>query len=149
MVKCAANMLTPDILLQQLVVPFEYPVMFTRGLFRPENPALVDSLCRKGDARRHRAIAFVDAGVARAVPHLVPEIVAYGDAHKDRFEWVQPPRIVPGGEAIKNDLMGLAGIINNIVERKLCRHSYVVAIGGGATLDAIGLPPQWFTVDCV
>jgi 3-dehydroquinate synthase len=135
---CASPMTTSDTLLQQIVVPFEYPVAFTRGLFRPENCLLADTLCRKGEVRRHRAIAFVDGGVARAMPTLVPAIAAYGDAHAERIEWVQPPRIVPGGEAIKNDLMGLAGIINSMVERRLCRHSYVVAIGGGAALDAIG-----------
>ncbi len=138
MVHSALPMTTTDTVLQQIVVPFEYPVSFARGVFKPENPLLADTLCRKAEVRKHRAIIFVDGGVARAMPELVSSIKAYGDAHADRVEWVQAPRIVLGGEAVKNDLMGLAGIINNLVERKLCRHSYVIAVGGGAVLDAIG-----------
>lgn len=131
-------MTTPDSLLQQISVPFEYPVAFTRGLFRPDNRLLVDTVRRRGEKRRHRLLVLIDSGVAKARPALAAEIQAYAAAHADHLELVQPPRVAPGGEGIKNDLMGLAGFINTMVERRLCRHSYVVVIGGGAVLDAIG-----------
>lgn len=131
-------MTTTDTILQHIVVPFEYPVAFTRGLFDPANPLLADTIRRKGEARRHRALVILDGGVAKARPSLAADAQAYAAAHAAHIELVQPPRVVPGGESVKNDLMGLAGIINTMVERRLCRHSYVIVVGGGAVLDAIG-----------
>lgn len=131
-------MTTTDTILQQIVVPFEYPVAFTRGLFDPANALLADTICRKGELRRHRALVILDGGVAKVRPTLATDMQAYAAAHAARVELVQPPRVVPGGESVKNDLMGLAGIINTMVERRLCRHSYVIVVGGGAVLDAIG-----------
>lgn len=131
-------MTTADLLLQTIQVPFEYPVAFTRGLFQQEQPLLKDLLTRREPARRHRLLVLIDAGVAKARPGLAAEIQGYAQAHAGHMELVQPPRVVPGGESIKNDLMGLAGLINTMVERRLCRHSFVVAVGGGAVLDAVG-----------
>lgn len=131
-------MTTSDTILQKISVPFEYPVVFTRGVFTPQNPALVEMLRRKGEPRRHRVMVVIDSGVSKARPALVGEIASYADAHAADLELVQAPRIVPGGESVKNDLMGLAGLINAMVERRLCRHSYVVVVGGGAVLDAVG-----------
>lgn len=131
-------MTTTDTILQQIVVPFEYPVAFTRGLFDPANPLLAETVRRKGEPRRHRALVILDGGVAKARPSLAADAQAYAAAHAAHLELVQPPRVVPGGESVKNDLMGLAGIINTMVERRLCRHSYVIVVGGGAVLDAIG-----------
>lgn len=131
-------MTTPDPLLQQICVPFEYPVAFTRGVFETGNPLLEQVVRRLGEKRRHRVLALIDSGVAKARPSLAAEIQTYAAARAEHIELVQPPRVVSGGEDIKNDLMGLAGLINTMVERKLCRHSYVLVVGGGAALDAIG-----------
>ena len=49
-----------------------------------------------------------------------------------------PVLTVPGGEAIKNGLEPLHRIQQAIQDARLCRHSYVVAIGGGAVLDVAG-----------
>jgi 3-dehydroquinate synthase len=46
---------------------------------------------------------------------------------------------VEGGEAIKNDLPGFVGRLDELVDQRMCRHSVVLAVGGGAVLDAIGL----------
>lgn len=131
-------MTTPGFIHQRFEVGFDYPVVFTRDLFRPHNPVFADALARLGEARRHRVLALIDAGVARKHAGLAAAIQAYAASRPDTIELVQPPRVVPGGESIKNDLMGLSSLINAFVERRLCRHSYVVAIGGGAMLDAVG-----------
>ncbi len=131
-------MTTPRIIQQRFEVGFSYPVVFTRHLFRADNPAFVEAVTRLGETRRHRLLVFVDAGVARRHPGLSNEIQDYVAARPTQLELVQAPRPLAGGEGIKNDLMGLSGLINTLVERRLCRHSYVVAIGGGALLDAVG-----------
>ncbi len=55
------------------------------------------------------------------------------------MELVGAPRVVPGGEAIKNDFKIVEGFMRLLLEERLDRHSYVIAIGGGAVLDAVGL----------
>jgi 3-dehydroquinate synthase len=52
---------------------------------------------------------------------------------------VGEPRVVPGGEAIKNDFKIIEEFMRLLLEERLDRHSYVIAVGGGAVLDAVGL----------
>ncbi len=47
-------------------------------------------------------------------------------------------QIVPGGEAIKNDIHILERMLKVFHAANLDRRSYVVVIGGGAVLDAVG-----------
>ncbi len=47
-------------------------------------------------------------------------------------------QIVPGGEEIKNDIHILEQMLKVIHAHNLDRRSYMVAIGGGAMLDAVG-----------
>lgn len=47
-------------------------------------------------------------------------------------------QLVPGGEAIKNDVHILERMLKVFNHADLDRRSYVVAIGGGAVLDAVG-----------
>ena len=56
-----------------------------------------------------------------------------------RIELVAPPIPVPGGERIKNELFFVEQMQRQLVEHRIDRHSYVIAIGGGAVLDAVGL----------
>ena len=49
-----------------------------------------------------------------------------------------PVLTVPGGESIKNDWHHVADIHRVIHRGGLCRHSYVVGVGGGAVLDVVG-----------
>ena len=124
--------------LQSFDASFAYPVLFTRDVFRPGNRSLADIVGRLGERKRHRVIVFVDDGVAKHHPDLGARIEAYCDEYGDRLELVMAPRTVPGGERIKNDYRLTMGILDTIMEYRLCRHSYVMAIGGGAVLDAVG-----------
>ena len=127
-----------DIAWQRFAVPYDYPVAFTRGLFQPENPLLADMLARRQPDKRHRAIAYVDSGVAAARPGLVSAIQAYTRAHADRIDLLDVIP-VPGGEKIKTELTWIEDIQDAIHGHGIDRHSYIVAIGGGAVLDAVGL----------
>ncbi len=123
---------------QQLTVAFDYPVWFTRDLFDPKNTLLHDALCRLKEPRAHRALVFLDAGLASARPDLPDMVRAYFEIAGHEVELVKPPHVVPGGEAIKNDYRLTMEIVDTILEYRLCRHSYVLAVGGGAVLDAVG-----------
>lgn len=123
---------------QRFAVPFEFPVVFTEGVFDPENPALRDVLCRLEPAKRHRAVFFVDDGL-KATPPLAEAIRAYAARHADAIELACAPVAVPGGEKIKTELHFIESMQQTLFELHLDRHSYVVAVGGGAVLDAVGL----------
>jgi 3-dehydroquinate synthase len=46
---------------------------------------------------------------------------------------------VPGGERIKNELFFTEDIQQRLIDHHIDRHAYVIVIGGGAVLDAVGL----------
>ena len=96
---------------QRVAVTWEFPVTFTHGLFRMENRVLVDTMRRLGEERRHRALVFVDSHVAAARTDLVREIENYFAAFTAQIELATEPRIVPGGEAIKNDITLVEGFM--------------------------------------
>jgi len=48
------------------------------------------------------------------------------------------PGVIVGGETSKNDPAVLQRIHQAIHDARLCRHSYVAAVGGGAVLDVVG-----------
>lgn len=129
---------------QSFVVPFDYPVVFTRNLFDPANRAFVDVANRLAEPRAHRAIVFIDSGVAQHHAELPQQIQKYFTAHPRELELVTPPCVVPGGEVIKKDLVRMEDLIRQFLDLRLCRHSIVVAIGGGAVLDAIGFATALF-----
>jgi len=131
-------MTTPYIIRQQLTVPFDFPVIFTRRLFDPGNPSLAQALTRLGEPGPHRVLAFVDAGLASAFPSLPDQITTYARSHANAMDLLGAPLVAPGGEAIKNDLQGWLGILEQLVDQRLCRHSVVLVVGGGAVLDSVG-----------
>ncbi len=124
---------------QRFAVPYEYPVAFTRGLFDPANPLLAEMLALREPGKRHRVLVLVDGGILAARPGLAAAIEAYAEAHAGRMELVAAPMPVTGGEAIKGDLTHIEAVQDAIHRYRIDRHSYVVAIGGGAVLDAVGL----------
>lgn len=124
---------------QRFAVPFEFPVAFDEGVFRPENSLLADILARREPDKRHRCLIFLDEGLLAARPNLSAEIEAYAAAHGNRMELVCEPRAIPGGERVKSELTHLEGMQDLIHQLRIDRHSYVIAVGGGAVLDAVGL----------
>jgi 3-dehydroquinate synthase len=130
---------SPITVRQQISVSWEFPVVFTHDLFAAGNSVLIDTLDRLQEARRHRALVFIDAHVADAHPALVQQVAAYFEARSARAVLIAPPQLIRGGEAAKNDFTAVEGLMRLMLERHLDRQSYVIIIGGGAVLDAVGL----------
>ena len=124
---------------QRFTVEYEYPVHFTEGLFEPANPLLADVVARLEPERRHRCLAFIDQGLLGARPGLPDEIAAYARHHAARMALIAPAIAVPGGERVKTELAFVEQMQRQVFEHGIDRHSYVIAIGGGAVLDAVGL----------
>jgi 3-dehydroquinate synthase len=124
---------------QRFAVSYDYPVYFTERLFDPANPVLVEALARREPAKRHRCLVFIDGGLLAARPGLAGEVEAYARHHAARIDLVAPPIEVPGGERIKAELYFVESVQERLFALHIDRHSYVIAIGGGAMLDAVGL----------
>lgn len=124
---------------QRIRVPFQYPVWFTRDVFSLSNRRLADCIGRSHATRKHRVLVFVDSGVLKAQPGLARRINAYFRARSRHMEMAGPLLPVPGGEQAKNGLALVLRTLGHIARGRLCRHSYVVIVGGGGVLDAVGL----------
>lgn len=133
-----ANNINPPGVSQRFSVDFSYPVVFTRGIFDPEDRVLLEAIADSRNARPSRVMAFIDSGVAEAFPELAPGIERYFRANGDTLELAAPPVPVPGGEAAKADFQLVEKWVRMAFDRRMCRHSYFMVIGGGAVLDAVG-----------
>lgn len=127
-----------DVLDQSVRVNFRFPVHFTTGLFDPANPVLRTVATVPSDPHPADAVVVVDQGVREAHPALLSNIAAYFTAHQDALRLAAPPLVLPGGEVAKNDPAHLHALHGLIHDAALCRHSYVIAVGGGAILDVVG-----------
>ena len=136
--------MSQEIYQQSFTVSFDYPVVFTRDLFNPDNRSFVDAATRRKEPGPHRAMVFIDSGVAQHHAGLPQQIQNYFTAHSRELELATAPRIVPGGETIKQDLKRIDELIRQLAALRLCRHSMVVAMGGGAVLDAVGFATALF-----
>ena len=132
-------MSTDDIYFQEISVPFDYPVAFTHDAFNPDSPLIADMIDRKKEQRVHRAIAYVDAGLAAASDNIVGRIRAYFDANPDRLELADDPIVIPGGRESKTNYDLIRDVMSTIGRLRLDRQSVVLAVGGGNMLDAVGL----------
>lgn len=127
-----------SVCVQRFSVGFEYAVYFTNDLFRLANPVFAQAIARVKPEQRHRYVVFVDDGVARNWPRLTDDITAYAQHHAGQLQLLTTPEQVPGGERAKNMPELIAKLQRRLLDLGVDRHSYVVAIGGGAVLDAVG-----------
>jgi 3-dehydroquinate synthase len=122
-----------------IAVRYRHRVLFTRGVFDPANPTLRDALAADGHADARKALAVLDESLSVARPDLARTIEAYFIAHADSLNLVCPPVIMEGGERVKNSYFHVSEVHSHIDRYHIDRHSYVIAIGGGAILDMVGL----------
>jgi 3-dehydroquinate synthase len=120
---------------QKVQVTFETKVCFTLDLFDPANSVLTEVL-RPTGARPPRLLAVIETGIAGKRPGLANQIVDYTAEHS--IDLVETPLVLEGGEVIKHSFAGVQAVLEAIHRGDIDRHSYVMAIGGGAFLDAVG-----------
>ena len=115
-----------------------HEVFFTREAFRADNATLADLL--KGDkpSKRTKAIVYIDEGILDGNPNLPNQISEYFKSFEASLNLVCPPAFVRGGEEAKNDWVFVESIWADLNKYGLCRHSYVIVVGGGAALDLVG-----------
>jgi 3-dehydroquinate synthase len=126
---CAAPMSRHDF---QIPVCFKHRVLFGRDVFQPDRQGLREILAEGGG---RRALVVIDQGMATAWPTLADEITAFFQEVPVDLRGIHP---LPGGEAVKADDHLVREVWKLIDAAHLDRHSYLLAIGGGAFLDAAG-----------
>jgi 3-dehydroquinate synthase len=122
-----------------ITASFRHQVHFTDDVFHPDNPLLNDVLVNGETRDKHKALVVLDESLAKAQPTLAKEIEAYFAAHHDRLKLVCPPLVIEGGERTKNSYFHVSEIQSHVDRYHIDRHSYVLAVGGGALLDMVGL----------
>jgi 3-dehydroquinate synthase len=127
-----------DVRVQSFNIAYEYPVVFTRDAFSSGNRDLIDVLARREAGKVHRCGLFVDAGVLSVLPHLADQILDYASFHAKHLKMAGKLVPVPGGERCKNDPDTIPRLLAKFSELAIDRHSFIIAIGGGAVLDAVG-----------
>jgi 3-dehydroquinate synthase len=125
---------------QSFKVKYEYEVIYTRGLFSAQD----NTMTRILGAHRSNVMIFLDDKVAEAFPLLVRQAQQWAANNPASMKLIAPVEIVPGGETIKNGWDHINAMVKRMMEAGLCRHSYVMIIGGGAVLDAVGFAAAIF-----
>ncbi|MGV3763603.1 3-dehydroquinate synthase [Parapedobacter sp.] len=125
------------IIKQKFSVSYQYDIHFTSGLFAPENRLLSNFFVERLGATVPKLLVVVDEGVAICHPALIERVRDYLEP-ESAVQLVGEVIRVPGGEAIKNQQESVDRIIESVDRHGIDRHSYIMAIGGGAVLDAVG-----------
>ncbi|MDT3716748.1 3-dehydroquinate synthase [Pseudomonas soli] len=120
----------------RFTVSYDYPVVFTEHLFDPLNICLHRQLTAQ-QRGRVTVLVFADEQLLRCAPHLPGQIDAYFAAHAADLNLKAAPIAVPAGELSK-DAQVLQQLYSDMLSHGLDRHCFVLALGGGAVLDAVG-----------
>lgn len=131
---------TPSGSLEDVSVPFAVPfahrLLFTTDVFGADRAELAAMLDMSGDLAPKLQF-WIDQQVLSACPQLTSRIAEFFAWCGDRIRPAGVHAIV-GGEAVKNDWSQVERVLAAINDSDLDRRSYVVVIGGGAVLDAVG-----------
>ncbi len=120
---------------RSIQVNWQLRVFFTENIFAPDNLTLRDALA---DTAPRKALIVLEDSLAQAQPEIEREIIRYFSTHADLLKLVRSPVFVSGGENAKNSSTLVSNLHTQIQQHHLDRHSYLIAIGGGALLDVAG-----------
>ncbi|MEE2989301.1 MAG: 3-dehydroquinate synthase [Planctomycetota bacterium] len=127
----------PDKINVDFDVPFTHRLRFTGDLFGADGDVLAE-LLETSDDKPARIQFWLDQNVADSQPKLISLVKRFADSRPDQVQRIGQIQLVPGGEEAKNDIHLLEQILKVFNVSDLDRRSYIVAIGGGAVLDAVG-----------
>lgn len=118
-------------------VRFVHRLRMTDDVFGVDQHVLSE-LIESSEGRIPRVQFWVDEHVVAAKPHLPQRIQAFCHQHASEMQLTGNIQFIPGGEVVKNDVHIIERMLKCFNHANLDRRSYVVVIGGGAVLDAVG-----------
>jgi 3-dehydroquinate synthase len=113
-------------------------VYFTNNVFGLGNN-LLKQVLTGGAGLVPKVLVAVDESLYQAQPALAQQIETWFRNQASVVKLVAPPLILEGGERVKNSYFHVSEIQSQIDRYHIDRHSYVIAVGGGALLDLVGL----------
>lgn len=124
---------------QNFQISYSYSVYFTQNLFHPDNTMLADFLNSYGlQESKKKALFVIDSGLLPFYPDLIQQIQTYFSEERTSVALVSDIIAVTGGEEVKNNTSQLNKVIEAVDHYGIDRHSFLIAIGGGAVLDMAG-----------
>src|SRR5580692_32715 len=120
---------------REIQVGWQLRVLFTDNVFAPDNLTLKDALA---DGQPRKVLVVIEDALAHSRRSIEKEIVTYFTTHARQLRLVREPLPVVGGEQSKNSIPLVTEILSHIDRHHIDRHSYVIAVGGGALLDVAG-----------
>jgi 3-dehydroquinate synthase len=127
-----------SVIQRSIQVGWPLRVFFTEDVFAPANLVLKTALDDNSLNASRKALVVLDESLAQAQPQLARRIEDYFAAHADSVKLVGPPLVIEGGERVKHSPIHVAEIHSQIDRHHIDRHSYLIAVGGGALLDVAG-----------
>ena len=118
-------------------IEYKHRITFTREIFNQNNNTLHSIITRNVTQEIPKALLVVDEKVTLKNPLLRTKIVHYFQSFAHSINYCGLLEY-PGGETLKNDRTHLKDLYQKIEDHKLCRHSFIMALGGGALLDMVG-----------
>tara|TARA_R110002051_G_scaffold1246_2_gene6866 strand:- start:4890 stop:6050 length:1161 start_codon:yes stop_codon:yes gene_type:complete len=122
---------------QSFQVQYDYQLYFTSGLFALENPLFANLIADYKDFEPVKLFFVLDDGVINNHPALIHQIEEYCEKNRSVIKYTDT-FVLPGGEQVKNSDDAIESVLKGVNENKICRHSFVVVIGGGAVIDMVG-----------
>ncbi|MDO6472701.1 3-dehydroquinate synthase [Maribacter sp. 1_MG-2023] len=122
---------------QSFQVQYDYQLYFTSGLFALDNLLFANLIADYKDFEPVKLLFVLDDGVKNQHPALVNQIEAYCKKNQETIKYTNT-LVLPGGEQVKNSDTVIESVLKGVNENKICRHSFVVVIGGGAVIDMVG-----------
>jgi 3-dehydroquinate synthase len=124
---------------RSIQVNYDLRVHFTHDLFDSGNIVLKTVLTQSAASTPVKCLLVLDEALAQGQPGLGAKIEKWFEAHADALTLVCPPIVIEGGERTKNSYFHVSEIHSQIDRYHIDRHSCVIAVGGGALLDMVGL----------
>lgn len=122
---------------QSFSVHYEYQLLFTQGIFHSDNPLFSDTIAKYRPKEAVKLFFVIDKGLVDAHPHILKQIKTYCAAYPNQLKHTQSI-VLEGGEQSKNSTEAIEAVLKGVNDNAICRHSFVIAIGGGALIDMAG-----------
>jgi 3-dehydroquinate synthase len=122
---------------QTFSVAYAYKLYFTEGIFNPDNVLFRDMIAAYKPGERVKLLFVLDDGLQEYHPDLISDIVSYCEKYRNNLQLAET-LVVKGGEETKNSEESTNTVLEGINKNGICRHSFVVVIGGGAVIDMAG-----------
>lgn len=122
---------------QSFAVNFNYSLHFTNEVFDSDNNLFAEVIKSYKPNEQVKLLFVVDDGVLKKHQKLIESIKNYCLLHSSQLLFTEC-LVIGGGEIAKNNYDNVDRIISGINNNAICRHSFVIVIGGGAVIDMAG-----------